>query len=263
MNGRGRVAALAAAALAVTGCGAATAPSRTTDAASAALGLPPPTRGGLPVGRPHELVRAASGASTTWASVRRTTAARTAPGTAARPAGVVLTARTPEATTNIVPVLARRRVGRSLWVRVGLPALPNGRTGWVPRATLGAYGSTEERLVVDRRALTATLLRAGRVVFRAPVGIGVAAAPTPAGRFLVRNVLRRYRSRFYGPIAFGTSARSATLTDWPGGGYIGIHGTDEPELIPGRVSHGCIRMRNRDIVSLARLLRPGTPLTIS
>jgi hypothetical protein len=31
----------------------------------------------------------------------------------------------------------------------------------------------------------------------------------------------------------GTSARSRVLTDWPAGGFIGIHGTDEPALIPG------------------------------
>ena len=43
---------------------------------------------------------------------------------------------------------------------------------------------------------------------------------------------------------------------------MGIHGTDEPGLIPGRVSHGCIRLRNRDIVRLAQLMPVGTPLTI-
>ena len=66
----------------------------------------------------------------------------------------------------------------------------------------------------------------------------------------------------YGPIAFGTSARSAVLTDWPGGGFVGVHGTNEPQLIPGRVSHGCIRLRNPDILHLARLLPVGTPVTI-
>ncbi|WCB96040.1 hypothetical protein DSM104299_04794 [Baekduia alba] len=227
--------------------------------ADAALGLPAPTAGGLPVGR---AVPGARGGAL-WVAVRRSTVARAGPRTTAARVATVA-ALTPEKTTNIVQPLARRRdaTGR-LWVRVRLPALPNGRTGWVPRAALGAYGTAATRLVVDRGALTATLLRGGRVMFRAPVGVGTAAAPTPAGRFVVRNVLRRYRSAFYGPVAFGTSARSATLTDWPGGGYIGIHGTDRPGLVPGRVSHGCIRMRNRDISVLARLMAPGTPLTIS
>ena len=99
-------------------------------------------------------------------------------------------------------------------------------------------------------------------MFRAAVGVGQARWPTPRGRFYIRNRLTRYRSPTYGPLAFGTSARSAQLTDWPAGGFIGIHGTDRPGLLPGRVSHGCIRMRNGDILRLGRLMDVGTPLTI-
>ncbi len=79
------------------------------------------------------------------------------------------------------------------------------------------------------------------------------AGPPRAGVSTIRNRLTRYRSPTYGPLAFGTSARSTRLTDWPAGGFIGIHGTDQPGLLPGRVSHGCIRMRNGDIVRLGRL----------
>ena len=49
----------------------------------------------------------------------------------------------------------------------------------------------------------------------------------------------------YGPWAFGTSAYSV-LSDWPGGGVIGIHGTNQPHLIPGRPSHGCVRVEIGD-----------------
>ena len=66
----------------------------------------------------------------------------------------------------------------------------------------------------------------------------------------------------YGPRAFGLNARSATLTDWPGGGFIGIHGTNEPNILPGRVSHGCVRMRNGAILRLFRLVPLGTPVEI-
>jgi lipoprotein-anchoring transpeptidase ErfK/SrfK len=116
--------------------------------------------------------------------------------------------------------------------------------------------------VVDLRRLGATLWRNGRIVFSAPVGIGQPQSPTPRGEFYVRDELTDYASPFYGPVAFGTSARSAVLTEWPDGGFVGIHGTDEPGLIPGRVSHGCIRLRNRDILRLAKLMPVGTPLTI-
>jgi lipoprotein-anchoring transpeptidase ErfK/SrfK len=117
-------------------------------------------------------------------------------------------------------------------------------------------------MIVDLRRTTATLTRGGRRVFRAKVGVGLPQWPTPRGRFYIRNKLVRYRSRFYGPLAFGTSARSTVLTDWPDGGFVGVHGTDRPDLIPGQISHGCIRMSNSDIVRLGRLMPVGTPLTI-
>lgn len=202
------------------------------------------------------------GGASTWAPVRRTVFAHARP---SRKAAVVvrLDTRTPEDTANIVLVLGRLRAadGR-LWLHVRLPVLPNDRTGWVPRAALGGYGVVHTRLVVDLEQLVATLLRGRRPVFRARIGVGKPAWPTPKGRFYIRNRLTSYESPFYGPLAFGTSARSPTLTDWPDGGFIGIHGTNQPELLPGRVSHGCIRMRNEDILELGRQMPIGTPVTI-
>lgn len=196
-----------------------------------------------------------------WAPVLTAEAARQRP---AGP-GVVadVPARTPEGTTNIVLVLGQaERKGGKLWVRVRAPGSPEDVGGWMPRAALGGYTPVRTRLVVDRERRTATLLRDARPVFRAAVAIGAPATPTPTGDFYVRNQLHRYRSAFYGPVAFGTSARSPGASDWPAGGFVGIHGTNRPDLIPGRVSAGCIRMTNRDILRLARLMRVGTPLSI-
>lgn len=197
-----------------------------------------------------------------WSPVRRTAAIRSGPG-GGEPVIGRLETRTPEGTRNLVLVLARRRDERgTLWVRARLPILENGAVGWVPRAALGGYGAVRTHLVVDRARFRATLFRDGRPVFRAVVGVGRLESPTPAGEFYVRNKLRRYANAFYGPVAFGTSARSATLTDWPAGGFVGIHGTNRPDLLPGRVSHGCIRLRNDDVLALERLMPVGTPLTI-
>ena len=197
-----------------------------------------------------------------WASVRHAVSVRASASSDARFV-TRLASVTPEGTANIVLVLrrAKDRAGR-LWVRVRLPVLPNGSTGWVPRQALGVYGVVNTHLVVDLEGLTATLLREERPILRVPIGVGRPEWPTPKGEFYVRNMLTRYRSPFYGPLAFGTSARSSVLTDWPGGGFIGIHGTDAPELLPGRVSHGCIRLRNEDILQLGRLMPVGTPVTI-
>jgi lipoprotein-anchoring transpeptidase ErfK/SrfK len=222
--------------------------------------LPAPPRPALKVPPPRGLGDGAHAA--VWTSVLRRATARARPRGTARPLAR-LARRTPEGTANVVLVIGRASdARRRLWVRVRLPVLPNGTTGWVPRTALGAYQTVRTHLVVDRRRLTATLLRDGRPVFRAPVGVGQARWPTPRGRFYIRNRLTRYSSPTYGPLAFGTSARSEQLSDWPAGGFIGIHGTDQPGLLPGRVSHGCIRMRNGDILRLGRLLTVGTPLTI-
>ena len=149
------------------------------------------------------------------------------------------------------------------WVRVRVPMRPNGTTGWVPAAALNGWRTASGFLHIDLRRRAATLYRGGRAVWRSRVGIGRPATPTPTGRFYVRERIRNLGGDpVYGPIAFGTSAYSR-LSDWPGGGVIGIHGTNEPRLIPGRVSHGCVRVPNGAIRRLARLLGVGTPVRIA
>ncbi len=202
------------------------------------------------------------GASTyRWAPVIRPVAALRTPDGTAQVA--TLSTLTPEGTTNLVLVLGSAWRRSVEWVQVRLPVLPNNSTGWVRRSALSGYQFVTTHLVISLHLLRAVLLRDGRPVFTAPVGIGQPQWPTPHGQFYIRDKLTAYASPFYGPVAFGTSARSSVLTEWPDGGFVGIHGTDAPQLIPGRVSHGCIRLRDRDILRLARLMPVGTPVTIS
>jgi hypothetical protein len=71
--------------------------------------------------------------------------------------------------------------------------------------------------------------------------------------------LVKYSSAFYGPVAFGTSVRSWVLT----GGRILWHSEDErARAHSGAGLAGCIRLRNEDVLQLARQLPIGTPLTI-
>jgi lipoprotein-anchoring transpeptidase ErfK/SrfK len=98
------------------------------------------------------------------------------------------------------------------------------------------------------------------VIWTSRIGVGAPGTPTPGGRFWIRERLRG-DGAVYGPWAFGTSAYSG-LSDWPGGGVIGIHGTNQPGLIPGRPSHGCIRVPNGKISRLAKLMPVGSPVRI-
>jgi len=187
---------------------------------------------------------------------------RTRPNPNARPLSV-LHYLTQDGTFEVYPVLESRvDQGGSTWLRIRLPMRPNGLTGWVPRGSLGPLKMVRTKLTVNRATLRATLYRDGRPIWSSPVGVGKASTPTPAGHFWIRSRLRGLDSNpVYGPYAFGTADYSV-LTDWPGGGVIGIHGTNEPQLIPGRPSHGCIRVPNAAITRLWQLMPIGTPIAI-
>jgi lipoprotein-anchoring transpeptidase ErfK/SrfK len=234
------------------------APQPAATAAAHATSLPAPSAG-FEIPKPRQLRRTRD--VTRWASVLHPTDAHASPNPHS-PVVVPIAEMTPEGTTNLV--VADGEVSRhgSVWVHARLAVLPDGRTGWVPRASLGGWSFVDTSLVVDRARLRLTLYRAGRPIFRAPIGVGKPSSPTPAGTFYIRDRLTAYASPEYGPLAFGTSARSEYETDWPAGGFIGIHGTNEPGLIPGRISHGCIRLKNAAILALGRLMPVGTPVTI-
>lgn len=147
------------------------------------------------------------------------------------------------------------------WVQVRVPRRPNGRTGWVARSALAPYHVVNTSLRINRTTLRATLYRNGESVWSAPVAVGAPSTPTPSGHYIVRERFRLKPGGVYGPYAFGTSAYSV-LSDWPQGGVVGIHGTNAPGLVPGRPSHGCVRLRNADVARLARLMPVGTPIDI-
>jgi hypothetical protein len=162
-----------------------------------------------------------------------------------------------------VALASLRLPSGATWIEIEFPSRPNGRKGWVPRGALESFHTVDGYLLVDRTSLRATLFRDGQPIFTAPIGVGKASTITPPGQFYVMEKLITLNDPEYGPYALGTSAYAPTLSEWPGGGVVGIHGTDEPQLIPGRPSHGCIRMRNADITRLWHLIAVGTPIEIT
>jgi hypothetical protein len=194
-----------------------------------------------------------------WAYANDLVLARTAPRFTAKKVAR-LRYRTEDGLPEIYLALESRIVGGREWVRVRLPMRPNGRKGWVRRETLGPFHVVRTQLRINRTTLRATLYRRGRKVWSSRIGVGRPGMETPAGRFYIRERLTGFGA-VYGPVAFGTSAYSR-LSDWPGGGVVGIHGTNQPGLIPGRPSHGCIRIPNPAVLRLARMLPLGTPVRV-
>ena len=149
------------------------------------------------------------------------------------------------------------------WVRVYLPMRPNGSKGWI-RSRDVLFKKDPFRVEVDLSAHRITIWKGARVFLKEPVGVGRAVTPTPVGRYFITELIISTNPRgLYGPYAFGTSAFSHVLTSFGGGpGQVGIHGTNQPELIGTDVSHGCIRLRNDVISRLAKVLPLGTPVSI-
>ena len=198
-----------------------------------------------------------------WAYPSSPATARVAPSVHARAVGQ-LHFLTSDGQAQLYMVLASAQLpSGQTWMEVDLPGRPNGQHGWVPSGALGALHVVRGYLLIDRERLRATLFRSGRPIFSAPIGVGKASTITPAGHFYVLERLTTLNAPFYGPYAIGTSAYAPTLSEWPGGGVVGIHGTSEPQLIPGRPSHGCIRMRNPDITRLWHTIELGTPIDIT
>ncbi|MGI8804025.1 MAG: L,D-transpeptidase, partial [Solirubrobacteraceae bacterium] len=197
---------------------------------------------------------------TTWAYITAASPARLRPSSSS-PAVGGLHWNTEDGFPEVYIVLRQRRVGARTWALVRLPMRRVGVTGWVPRDSLDSYNRITTQLVLTRPTERIRLYRGGRLVLEVPAGIGTPSTPTPVGHFWIREAFPVSGVPAYGPFAFGTSAYGAQ-TDWPGGGVVGLHGTSEPGLIPGRPSHGCIRVRNADILRLARLVPVGTPLLV-
>jgi len=199
-----------------------------------------------------------------FAYVNRAEVARTEPSPTAKKVAK-LTLKTPEKTDDLVFVLDRTEVDGEEWLRVRLPVRPNNTTGWVPADALSSLQPLNTWLKISTKTFKITLIKNGKKVFSAPIGVGQSQWPTPKGQFYIRAKLKGYggAGSVYGPLAYITSATSDTLTDWPGGGLVGVHGTNSPGIIPGRISHGCVRLKNADILKLEKLMPVGTPITIT
>src|SRR5579864_2637010 len=111
--------------------------------------------------------------------------------------------------------------------------------------------AVERRVVVSIPDRKLALIENGRVVKIYQTAVGAAASPTPSGTYKIAQ--RVANPTWYGPDkVVGPGKDNPVGTRWLGlsrKGY-GIHGTNNPRSIGKRASHGCVRMRNRDVEDL-------------
>jgi lipoprotein-anchoring transpeptidase ErfK/SrfK len=147
-----------------------------------------------------------------------------------------------------------------VWYRVSIPMRPNGTYGWIPANTV-SLKPTHSQIVINLRRRTIDLYRFGKHKWHGPVAIGAPGRETPVGHYFVATRFVPYHDTFLGVFAEETSAYSK-LTEWPGGGVVGIHGTSLPQLLGKAVSHGCVRVSNTTARRLRTLAPLGTPIWI-
>ncbi len=105
--------------------------------------------------------------------------------------------------------------------------------------------------------------RRGALAGTYPVAVGRPGLATPTGFFFVNQKLRPASpGGSYGVLALGISAFQPKLSYWPQGGPVGIHGTNQDALIGKAISHGCVRMHNKDILEVSSLVPTGSPVVI-
>jgi hypothetical protein len=147
------------------------------------------------------------------------------------------------------------------WYQISVPGRPNGRMGWIP-ASLVQLQPTVAKVEVHRRSRKIDLFWQGKRVWRAKIAVGAPGMETPLGLYYATARFVPHHDKYLSVFAVETSGYSK-LTEWPGGGVFGIHGTPEPWLLGKAVSHGCIRVSNRTARKLRRYVPLGTPIYIT
>lgn len=153
------------------------------------------------------------------------------------------------------------------WLLVDLPVAPTGSTGYVRAEDVTVY-CISHRITVDRENFKLTLTEGGETVHEFDVGLGRDERATQEGNYFITElIIPPNPEGDYGTHAYGINGFAddpEIVSDFPdSGGQVGIHGTNEPELIPGNVSSGCIRLDNDDIAQLEAAEVPlGTPVDV-
>lgn len=140
----------------------------------------------------------------------------------------------------------------------------------IPIAPSPAVAPVEKaiRLVVQRGKRRVLVYRGTTVLAKYPIAVGKAGWETPIGEF---KVLTKEENPIFKSFKTGMIIEAGPdnplgvrwIGIWTDGKtQLGFHGTDQPELIGKAVSHGCMRMHNKDVVALYKFVEMGTVVKV-
>ena len=131
-----------------------------------------------------------------------------------------------------------------------------------------AIASISSRLVVDLSDAKVYSYRGTQLISSYPVAVGQPGWETPTGTF---KVIQKQRNPIWQQPITGdlipTGPDNPLGDRWigfwsDGRHHIGFHGTNKEKLVDKAISHGCLRMRNRDIQALYEQVSVGTRVIV-
>ena len=162
--------------------------------------------------------------------------------------------------------MGRRRTSSGFRVHGWLLVMALSTAGFAqrnPSLGPGSEARSQHQVVVSLPDRKLVVMERGAVLRIFSIAVGAPASPSPTGTFTIT-------SRLAAPTYYHAGTVIAPGKDNPLGqrwlglnkqGY-GIHGTNRPGSVGKAASHGCIRLRNRDIVQLFALVRVGDSVEI-
>ena len=119
------------------------------------------------------------------------------------------------------------------------------------------------RIVVSIPDRKLALLEDDRVVKIYDVAVGAPVSPSPTGEYQIAQRLEN-PSYYHPGVVLGAGSNNPLGPRWIGLNVkgFGIHGTNRPNSIGKNASHGCIRLRNRDIQDLFARVQVGDRVSL-
>jgi len=140
---------------------------------------------------------------------------------------------------------------------------------YLPSEELDAKSNLQNtHLVIKLKQRRVYVYQDNHVKTSYPIAVGKAGWETPLGTYKVITMQRdpAWQHPWNGtiiPPGPDNPLGKRWIGFWTDGrNYIGFHGTPDEQLVGQAVSHGCIRMRNQDILALYGIVQIGTPVTV-
>lgn len=124
--------------------------------------------------------------------------------------------------------------------------------------------SEEILLVVKLNAKRVYVYKGDRAIKSYPIAVGKPGYETPQGSFNIFSreidpTFKNFKTGAIIPPGKNNPLGNRWIGVWSDGKtQIGFHGTNTPESIGKAVSHGCIRMHNKDVIALYEQVKIGT-----